>query len=93
MDNLSLTTRRKKKNKEAKDKDGEVTFDPSIAREGDLSSYFRIFMKVGAICHNPALRPIQPENIIRSRTLVLGFRTGVGKPAVFPKRVRRVRVR
>ena len=65
-----MTTRRKKKNKEAKDKDGEVTFDPSIAREGDLSSYFQIFMKAGTICHNPALRPIQPANIIRSWTLV-----------------------
>ena len=27
-------------------------------------------MKAGAICHNPALHPIQPANIIRSRTLV-----------------------
>ena len=65
-----MTTRRKKKNKEVKDKDGKVTFDPSIAKEGDLSSYFQIFMKAGAICYNPALCPIQPANIIRCQTLV-----------------------
>ncbi|KIM85019.1 hypothetical protein PILCRDRAFT_817857 [Piloderma croceum F 1598] len=57
MDSLSLTPGRKEKNKEARDKDGEVTFDPSITREGDLGSYFKIFVKPDTRCHNPALRP------------------------------------
>jgi ribonuclease HI len=70
MDNLSLTPRRKNKNKEARDKNGEITFDPSVTREGDLSSHFRIFIEPNAICHNPALRPIQPANIIRNETSV-----------------------
>ena len=70
MDSLFLTPGRKEKNKEARDKDGEVTFDPSIAQEGNMSSYFRIFVKPNTICHNPALQPIQPANIIRHRTSI-----------------------
>jgi hypothetical protein len=39
MDNLSLTPRRKGRNKEAKIRN-KVTFDPSVMRNGDISSYF-----------------------------------------------------
>jgi len=37
---------------------------------GDLSSHFRIFVKPGAKCHNPALRPTQLANIARTQTHV-----------------------
>jgi hypothetical protein len=49
---------------------GKLTFNPSIAREGDMSSYFCIFVEPNTICHNPVLRPIQVANMIRNHTLV-----------------------
>jgi len=70
VDNLSLTPRRKGRNKEAKAKNKDVTFDPSVTRDGDISSYFRIFVTPNVKCINPALRPTQPANIIRHKTSV-----------------------
>ena len=64
MDGLSLTPGRKLRNKDARTHNQEVTFDPTIAREGDLHSYFRIFTQPTTVCHNPALRPMQVANII-----------------------------
>jgi hypothetical protein len=54
MDNLSLTPRRKGRNKAARTKK-EVTFDPSVMRDGDISSHFCTFVVVNMQCHNPAL--------------------------------------
>jgi exonuclease III len=70
MDDLSLTPRRKKRNADAKNNGTDITFDPAIVQEGDLNAYFRIFTEPNALCQNPALRPIQPANIIRQQTSV-----------------------
>jgi ribonuclease HI len=40
MDGLSLTPGRKLRNEDARIHNQKVTFDPTIAREGDLHSYF-----------------------------------------------------
>jgi hypothetical protein len=69
MDNLSLTPRRKGRNKTVKEKKKEVVFDPSVAKDGDVSSYFCIFVAPNTKCHNPALRPLQLANIIQNKTL------------------------
>ena len=77
IDGLSLTPGRKLRNKDARTHNQEVTFDPAIAREGDLHSYFRIFTQPTAVCHNPALRPMQIANMIQNQTTayVAGMRT------------------
>ena len=70
IDGLSLTPTRKLRNQDARNNNQKTTFDLTIARDGDLKSYFRIFAQPNATCHNPALRPMQLANMIRNRTTV-----------------------
>ena len=70
INGLSLTPRRKLQNQDARIKRRKVTFDPTIAHDGDLKVYFQIFTQPGAVCHNPALRLMQPANIIKNHTTV-----------------------
>ena len=67
IDGLSLMQRRKLRNRDARMQNGEVTFDPMIARDGELSSYFWIFTQPNAVCHNLALWPMQMANMIRNK--------------------------
>ena len=65
-----MTPRRKLQNQNARINKQKITFDPTIARDGDLKAYFRVFTQPGTVCHNTALRPMQLANIIRNQTTV-----------------------
>jgi len=67
-DGLSLTPRRKKANEDAWIHGSPQVFNPSIKNEGDLEIYFRVFVDPAAVCHDPALRPMQLGNIICPKT-------------------------
>ena len=42
----------------------------SIKNEGNFEAYFRVFVDPTAICHYPALRPMQLGNINRPKTKI-----------------------
>jgi hypothetical protein len=60
-DNLSLTKRRKEQNRRAKEINGAITFDPSIATKDDLSECFRVFTDPQRTARHPAQRPQNNE--------------------------------
>jgi hypothetical protein len=70
IDGLSLTPRRKKANEDARTKGSQQIFNPSIKNEGNLEAYFRVFVDPSAICHDPALRPMQLGNINRLKSKI-----------------------
>src|ERR1700683_4446050 len=68
-DGLSLTPRWKKANEDTQTKGSQQVFNPSVRNEGDLETYFRVFVDPDAVCHDPALRPMQLGNISCNATI------------------------
>jgi ribonuclease HI/exonuclease III len=56
QDDLSLTKRRKQKNKEAHNLNGNITFNPSTTTKHNLADGFRIFVDPHKITNTPASR-------------------------------------
>ena len=66
-DGLSLTSRRKERNKAASDDaddDQGIIFDPSVTEKSDLSDCFRIFVDPTKITNIPATRQPNPRGIV-----------------------------
>ena len=54
--NLSLTKRRKEQNRKVKDKNGTITFDPTMTSKADISECFQVFTDPQKISTRPAQR-------------------------------------
>ncbi|KAI0303268.1 hypothetical protein BC826DRAFT_892925, partial [Russula brevipes] len=54
--NLSLTRRRKAQNDLAKERNGEILFDPTITCKENLADCFRIFVNENRVSNHPARR-------------------------------------
>lgn len=52
--NLSLTTGRIAANNKAREKEGQIIFNPTLSKSEDLTMYFRIFIDLEAKCNTPA---------------------------------------
>src|ERR1700748_1116831 len=70
MDNLTHTINRQQANIRAREENGQVTFDPSITADGDLSQNFWIFTDTTARCHDPAYRK-QPPIFLQEETVTV----------------------
>src|SRR6266404_2890728 len=68
-DKLSLTKRRKERNRQAREDDDEIIFDPSITCKDNLDECLRIFTDPNKISHIPARRHHTRGFALRPRTI------------------------
>ncbi|KAI0677754.1 hypothetical protein C8Q78DRAFT_961890, partial [Trametes maxima] len=69
-DGLSLTPRRKEKNAKARQEEGRITFDPSVAVSGPIANAFRVFVRNDDKTSKAALRGVRHHEIPEEETEV-----------------------
>jgi ribonuclease HI/exonuclease III len=75
-DGLSLTKRRKRKNEEARNQNGCITFNPSTTTDNNLADGFRIFVDPGKVTNNPAQRQMRAPGVSLDDQLTIVYTDG-----------------